>query len=116
MIYKNYDILYYPNEIVKFIENNKKIFTNYFNLSENISELYVRFNEFVLFIFNEYIYIYYNKVRKIFEKYSYDILSLYAIILENYKDEVYEILDKNDNVNIDNDKNEKFNKLVNKIL
>ncbi|KXB46407.1 radical SAM domain protein [Tissierellia bacterium KA00581] len=115
-IYKNYDILYYPNEIVKFIENNKKIFTNYFNLSENISELYVRFNEFVLFIFKEYIYIYYNKVREIFEKYSYDILSLYAIILENYRDEVYEILDKNDNVNIDNDKNEKFNKLVNKIL
>lgn len=112
--FRNIDILTYPPEIIEFIKKNKAILTDFFNLKENINQKYERFEEFVAYIFNDYIYMDYNQIKEILIIYDYDLNVIYNNILRKDKEKLYKLLDlvKEDKVSNNDNKHNLCNYLL----
>lgn len=100
--YRNSEISEYPSDIVKFIDDNKEILTDFFNLRKNIKKEYEKFEDFFIYLFNNYIYINYDQVKKILFKYNFNILKIYNIIFSDYRSKLYELLNLESKNKIEN--------------
>lgn len=87
----------YPKEIIEFIKENKRLFTDYFDIKENMELENELFEKFVLYLYNKKIYTNYKILMKVIEIYEYNLIKLFEYIVLNYSNTLVKVL------NVDNE-------------